>query len=259
MSGTHLLAGSSLLLILLLVAAAAAQGSGSLTRGNTFTVTVIGKSRTAYDIWPRGTSDMTGTPGDQPPIIVPGQVDVVQDPPGGPYAIGSTPISGTGLTILEDVARSTPVVPSTSYYARVTTDAGGRGVVLFQTSSATATDREFHIVAQNPADPGKEVQVVLGVPEPVRTPVMPPPLPTTMETPLMSPLATTAITMETPHLPPPTPASFPPPSPPVPSTPALPAATVPGGTPIQGTPLPGILATVASGIGVLVMGRKPEG
>jgi hypothetical protein len=247
MPGKGTLAGTILLLLLVvpfLPPGAGAQASGSLTRGNTFTVTVIGRSRTPYDIWLSGNYAMTGEPGDQPPVIVPGQVDVVQDPPGGPYVIGSTPISGSGRTILDDVAPSTPDVPSTSYYARVTTDAGGHGVVLFQTSFATATDREFHIVAQNPADPDKEVQVVLGLPAPVQTPVIPLPLPTTMQIPIMPSPTTVEITT---------------PVPPTSSTPALPPATIPTETQIQEIPLPDIIVVAASGIVILMMKRGMRG
>jgi hypothetical protein len=251
MSGRCILAGMALLLVLLvplLAPPAAAQGSGSLTRGNTFTVTVIGRSRTPYDIWVSGTHDMTGKPGDQPPIIVPGQVDVEQDPPGGPYVIGSTPISGSGRTILEDVAPSTPEVPSTSYYARVTTDASGHRAVLFQTSFTTATDREFHIVAQNPADPGKEVQVVLGLPAPVQTPVIPPPLPTTMQTPIM-PSPTTAAT---------TPLMTSIPATTMNGTP--PITEIPAGTtPVQEVPLPGLIGILATGFMFLFSGRRTGG
>jgi hypothetical protein len=245
MPGRHTLAGSSLLLVLL-IAAAAAQGSGSLVRGNTFTVTVVGLPRTAYDIWLSGTSAMTGEPGDQPPVIVPGQVDVVHDPPGGPYAIGNTPVSGGG-TILGDVARGTPEVPNTSYYALVTTDASGHGAVLFQTSPATATDRQFHIVAQNPADPGEEVQVVLGgIPTPAQTPVMTLPLPTTMQTPLLPPPATAHTAT-----PVPTTAAIPAP----PETPP-PAANPAETTPVQEIPLPALTGAAAAGIALLSLGRN---
>jgi hypothetical protein len=186
---------------------------------------------------------MTGQPGDQPPIIVPGQVDVVQDPPGGPYAIGDTPIRGGGRRILEDVPPSTPEVPNTSYYARVTTDVEGHGTVLFQTSFATATDRQFHIVAENPADPGEDVGVVLGgVPTPVETPVMTLPLPNTMQTPLLPP-PTAAIPATTPV-------------PPTSSATAPPQTTTPPGTPIQEIPLSDIMVIAASGIGVLIVGRN---
>ena len=156
MNPKHILAGS-LLLLLLLVTAAGAQ----VTRGGTFTVTVIGTSRTAYDIWPKGTGSMSGEAGDQPPIIVAGQVDVVQDPAGGPYTIGNHPISGGG-TIRGDVPPDSSITVATAYYAEVTTDASGYGVVLFQTNHNTATGQQFHIVAENPANPGEDVQVVLG-------------------------------------------------------------------------------------------------
>jgi len=247
MSGKYTLAGSILLLVLL-VTFVSAQGSGTLTRGNTFTVTVIGTSRTAYDIWPKGTYAMSGEAGDQPPIIVAGQVDVAQDPPGGPYVIGSHPISGGG-TILGDVPPDSSVTSATSYYAEVTTDASGYGVVLFRTSSATATGQQFHIVAQNPADLGEDVQVVLGVPTGVPTPMIPLPMPTTMQIPLIP--ATTAA--ETP----------PPVQPTQTATPVTLQTATPTQTPVQETlvakiPLSDIIGIAAAGIGILWVGRERE-
>jgi hypothetical protein len=253
MSGKCIVAGTILLLALLLpvlVPLAGAQGSGSLTRGGTFTVTVIGISRTAYDIWPKGTHAMTGEPGDQPPIIVAGQVDVVQDPAGGPYVIGNHPISGGG-TILGDVPPDSSVTSATSYYAEVTTDASGYGVVLFRTSSATAT-QQFHIVAKNPADPGEDVGVSLGLPPtpaPVRTPMMPLPLPTTMRTPFMPPPTMTAPVTPVP----PTPVTTP-----VPLITPQPMETPTETTPMQEIPLPAIIGIAAAGIGILWTGRKRE-
>ncbi|HVN65441.1 MAG TPA: hypothetical protein VMT31_02360 [Methanomicrobiales archaeon] len=251
MKGTPAIAGTLLLLILVvfLVLPATAQ-EGTVTRGGTITVTVVGIPRTAYDIWVAGTSDMSGEPGDQPPVIVPGQVDVQQDDPAGPYTIGSTPIRGGG-TILDDVAPSSSVVPATSYYALVTTDIQGYGTVLFRTSAATATDRQFHIRAQDPGNPGEDVQVVRGVPAapPTPTPTMmvPLPLPATMETPFL-PAPTTTVPVT------------PVPTTPVPATTLQPeAATItpaaeetPTETaPTQGIPLPGIVAIAAAGIGIL--------
>ncbi len=246
MPGKYAFAGSILLLVLL-VALAGAQGSGTLVRGNTFTVTVVGSSRTAYDIWPKGTHDMTGEAGDQPPIIVAGQVDVAQDPSGGPYTIGNHPISGGG-TILGDVPPDSSVTSATSYYAEVTTDASGYGVVLFRTSSATAAGQQFHIVAENPADLGEDVTVFLGLPPtpaPVRTPMMPLPLPTTMRTPFMPP-PTTAV----PETPVPTTAA--------PTAPLItpePMETPTETNPPAGTPLSDLIALSAIGIGILWAGR----
>lgn len=232
------------MLAFLLVAAASAQ-SDTVTRGGTFTVTVLGTPRTPYDVWPEGTSDMTGEPGDQPPVIVAGQVDVAQDPAGGPYPIGSHPISGGG-TIRGDVPPDSSTTPATSYYAEVTTDASGYGVVMFRTSSATATDRQFHITAQNPADPGKDVPIFLGgIPTTPPVPVMPLPLPATLMTPII-PVATTPVPLTT-----------------VPATPVTtmtpPAVTPPVETPSENMPVKGIPLSPAGclaaiGLGVLLRG-----
>jgi len=246
MSRMVTLAGTILLLALLLPVMMTA--AGALTRGQTFTVTVIGQSRTAYDIWSKGTHAMTGEPGDQPPIIVAGQVDVAQDPPGGPYVIGLHPISGGG-TILGDVPPDSSATSATSYYAEVTTDASGYGVVLFRTSSATATGQQFHIVAENPADLGEDVQVVLGLPPspaPVRTPVMPLPLPTTMKIPLM-PAPTTTV----PVTPVPTITTQ------VPITTPQPMETPTETTMTQEIPLPAFTGIAAMGIAVFLAGRDP--
>jgi hypothetical protein len=244
MSGKYTLAGTILLLALLLPALV--LGAGAITRGSTFTVTVIGQSRTAYDIWPKGTYAMSGEAGDQPPIIVAGQPDVVQDPSGGPYVIGNHPISGGG-TILGDVPPDSSVTSATSYYAEVTTDASGYGVVLFRTSSATATGQQFHIVAQNPADLGEEVQVVLGPPPTVPTPVMSLLLPTTMQTPLIP--ATTAAETPTPVSP--TPALTP-----VTLQTATPTQIPVQETPVAKIPLSEIIGIAAAGIGILWAGGE---
>jgi hypothetical protein len=249
MPGRYTLAGSICLLVLL-VAVASAQQSGTLTKGQTFTVTVIGNSRTAYDIWPKGTHFMSGEPGDQPPVIVPGQVDVVQDPPGGPYVIGFHPISGGG-TILDDVPPDSSTTSATSYYAEVTTDVSGYGVVLFRTSSATATGQEFHIGAENPSNLGEDVGVVLGgIPTPPPTPVMPLPLPTTIQAPLM-PATTTA--PETPVIPGRIPTT-------VPTITPLTMETPTETTPAPAIPLPAAIGIAAAGIGIFrAAGRRRTG
>lgn len=163
-----LLFGIALLCILLAVPAMAAD---SLTKGNQFTVTVIGLPNTAYYVWLHGTSSMTGEPGDQPPTIAGGQANIVQDDPEGPYTIGNYKwYGGGGYTILDDVAPSTATVSNTSYYGKVTTDDNGLGIVAFRTSSATAS-RTFSVKAQNPASPGTSVSVVAGVPTTIPTTV----------------------------------------------------------------------------------------
>jgi hypothetical protein len=244
MPGKYILAGS-ILLLLLLVAVAGAQ----VTRGSSFTVTVVGSPRTAYDIWPSGTHDMTGEPGDQPPIIVAGQVGVVQDPAGGPYAIGDHPISGGG-TILGDVPPDSSTTSATAYYAEVTTEVSGYGVVLFQTSHNTATGRQFHIVADNPANLGEDVQVVLGTVTPSPTPAIAMPLPTTLAAPVFPFPLSTVVT---------TPAPTTPATTPIPLITPQPMETPTETAPVQGVPLSDAIAIAAAGIGLLAAERLRKG
>ena len=137
----------------------------SLTRGSMFTVSIAAKPNTAYYVWFTRTFAMSGEPGDQPPVIVGYTERVEFDPAGGPYAIGSYRFrNGNGRTILDDVAPSSATVSNTRYYAKVTTDENGYGIVQFTTSSATA-DRTFSVRAENPASQGEEVPVRLGLPE----------------------------------------------------------------------------------------------
>jgi len=137
----------------------------SLTRGSMFTVSIAAKPNTAYYVWFTRTFAMSGEPGDQPPLIVGNTARVEFDPAGGPSVIGSYQFrNGNGRTILDDVAPSSATVSNTRYYAKVTTDENGYGIVQFTTSSATA-DRTFSVRAENPASPEEEVPVRLGLPE----------------------------------------------------------------------------------------------
>jgi hypothetical protein len=167
MSGNDTRTGLVLLFILLIplfLPPAGAQGEGTVTRSQTFTVTITGTPYTAYDVWLKGTFSMSGKPGDQPPVIEANQENVVQDPSGGPFVIGSYRYyNGGGRTILDDVAPSSSTVANTSYYAQVTTDANGIGVVAFRTSQNTAA-QSFSIAAQNPAAPAQDVSITLGTP-----------------------------------------------------------------------------------------------
>jgi len=137
----------------------------SLTRGNRFTVSIAAKPNTAYYVWFTRTFAMSGEPGDQPPLIAGNTERVESDPAGGPYVIGSYQFrNGNGKTILDDVAPSSAAVSNTRYYAKVTTDENGYGILQFTTSSATAP-RTFSIRAEDPVSPEEEVPVRLGLPE----------------------------------------------------------------------------------------------
>ncbi len=213
----------------------------TLTRGSGFTVTITGKPNTAYYVWVARTFSMSGEPGDQPPVIPVGQMNVVQDPSGGPYVIGSYRYNnGNGRTILDDVAPSSATSSNTRYYAQVTTDIDGVAIVGFRTSSATA-DKKFSIVAQNPQSPGETVYVTLGLPQ-RKVSIMADTTPPAVTT---APLLPLTITM---------------PEPTTVATPQAPVSPSPA-TPVPATthPAPADLALVlpAIGAGLLVLRRSP--
>ncbi len=183
---------STLLLIAaLMVAVIPAYAAGepsdnTLTRGSRFTVNITGLPSTPYYIWLTRTSTMTGKPGDQPPVIVPFQTGIQQDPPDGPFTIGSYIINnGNGHTIRDDIAPSTPDLSNTNYYALVTTDTDGRAVVAFQTSSATST-KTFSIKVENSRSAANSnILIERGLPTRI-------PTTTKKETPIITPVLTIA-------------------------------------------------------------------
>jgi hypothetical protein len=180
-----------LLITALMVAVIPAYAAGessdnTLTRGNRFTVNITGLPSTPYYIWLTRTSSMTGKPGDQPPVIVPFQSGIQQDPANGPFTIGSYMINnGYGRTIRDDIAPSTPELSNIYYYALVTTDTDGRAVVAFQTSSATST-KTFSVKVENSRSAANsDILIERGLPTRISTT-------TKKETPPISPFFTTA-------------------------------------------------------------------
>lgn len=179
----------------MVIPALAADGSSNdaLTRGGHFTITVTGMPKTPYYVWLTRTFTMTGKPGDQPPIIIAYQSGIQQDPSGGPYTIGQYAFNnGNGRTILDDIAPSTPEMSNTNYYALVTTDADGRAVVAFQTSSGTAT-RTFSIKVENLQSAAKDnILIERGLPVRVPTTSAPefPPFFSTTPSPAVTTTAT---------------------------------------------------------------------
>ncbi|MCX6691986.1 MAG: hypothetical protein NTW33_08030 [Methanoregula sp.] len=133
------------------------SGGGTVVQSSPFTITIIGVPNCQYYVWVTGTFSMTGATGEQPPVVQATSIEgVAQDPAGGPYTIGSYAFrNGNGRTIQQDVAPSTPQVPNTRYYARVTTDNAGRAFIGFQTSPATAP-KTFSIRIENADSYGEE-------------------------------------------------------------------------------------------------------
>jgi len=214
--------------------------AGSLTRGSLFTVSIAGRPNTAYYIWFARTSAMTGEPGDQPPVIVAYTERVESDPDGGPYTIGSYQFNnGNGRTIRDDVAPSSATTSNTRYYAKVTTDTDGVGIVQFATSQATA-QRTFSIRAENPASPGEDVPVRLGLPAQV--------------TPSETPAPATTGTVAT--LPPVTLLLPAPAIPAVTETSVLPQGTAPLPVPTRPAPAGIVTVLLAAGGGIWLVKRR---
>lgn len=117
-----------------------AADENGLIRGSRFRITVTGAPKTPYCAWLARTFTLSGEPGNQRPILLTNQTNIVKDPlTTGPYVIGSYQIhNGGGSTIREDVAPSTALMSSTPFYALFTTNEDGRAIAAFQTSSATA-------------------------------------------------------------------------------------------------------------------------
>jgi hypothetical protein len=235
-------AGLLLVIVLLLaifMPLAGAQGEGSVTRSQTFTVTIAGTPYANYYVWLAGTFSLSGAPGEQPPVVVANQENVVQDPPGGPYTIGSYKYyNGGGRTILDDVAPSTATVSDTSYYAEVTTDQNGLATIAFSTSRETAA-QSFSVVAQNPANPSQNVAVSLGTPTQVTAEEVTPFPRGTLQTFIPTTVPSLPVVNTT-----------------VVVTPTLSPANVPLTTPTTASPVNVILVIASVGIAFLVMVRK---
>ena len=185
-------------LVIIIVPVYAADDA--LTRGSKFSINITGSPSTPYYLWLTRTNTMTGKPGDQPPVIVDFQSGIQQDPPEGPYTIGSYMINnGNGRTIRDDIAPSTPELSNTNYYALVTTGTDGRAIVAFQTSSGTAT-RTFSIKVENhQSAANSDIFIERGLPSRIPTTALP-------ESPVITPALTN--TLEVPQTGSPSPATI---------------------------------------------------
>ncbi|MBP9008701.1 MAG: DUF3821 domain-containing protein [Methanospirillum sp.] len=136
----------------------------TVVRGDPFGVTITGSPGSPYIIWIEGGS-RTGSPGDQPPMIITSQEGVRQDNPDGPYIIGSYRPSGK-RTAIRDLVPSYPF-GGVYYYAEVTPDQTGRRTIEFRTTQETS-DRRYTIHIEgplgsvNPRSDTISVQVVKG-------------------------------------------------------------------------------------------------
>jgi PGF-CTERM protein len=123
----------------------------SIVRGNPFSVTITGRPNSAYYLWVKGTSSMSGMTTDQPPRIVLDQDSVKQDTPNnivyGLYQFQG----GAGKTIQQDVPKyyGDVNVNGTAYYAQVTLSNSGTRTVGWTTSKDTK-DKKYTIHVERP-------------------------------------------------------------------------------------------------------------
>jgi len=123
----------------------------SVVRGNPFAVTITGKPNSAYYLWVKGTSSMTGSVLDQPPSIVLAQDNVNMDKVAGPWPIGQYVYQGSSKTIQQDVPKYYGVtdVNGTIYYASVVLSNSGTRTVGFSTTKDTK-DKKYTIRVERP-------------------------------------------------------------------------------------------------------------
>jgi PGF-CTERM protein len=124
----------------------------SVVRSKSFSVTITGKPSTAYYVWVKGISSLSGGYDDQPPMLVQSQASVAVDNPLGPYTIGSYQYeNGAGTTIQGDVANDAYTWNGTRCYAQVTTDTAGVRTVEFLTTNWTKAQKYTIRVENNPS------------------------------------------------------------------------------------------------------------
>jgi PGF-CTERM protein len=126
----------------------------SVVRSKPFSVTVTGKPSTTYHVWVKGTSTMSGTYDDQPPMIGANQAGVVKE---NPFLVGLgvvEPLNGGyvfqnsgGLRIIDDVATGAGTAATvalgngTNEYANVTLSTSGTRTVEFITTNWTKAQK----------------------------------------------------------------------------------------------------------------------
>jgi hypothetical protein len=109
----------------------------SLTRGQSFSVTVTGMPNYVYYVWVKDTYGLTGGNDNQAPMFALYQEGITLDPSTGPFTLGSYQYQeGGGQTIRMNVGTD-PVYQGTRYYSRIRTSASGTRTIEFVTNSLT--------------------------------------------------------------------------------------------------------------------------
>jgi len=108
-----------------------------INQGDSIIITIIGLPEHQCYIWIKGTGNMAGTSGNQPPIFTPNQRGLKQDTAGGPYNIGSYQYNGgAGRSIRQDVAID-QAHKGTRSYGLIALDSDGYRSIECTTSTDT--------------------------------------------------------------------------------------------------------------------------
>ena len=129
----------------------------SVMKGESFSVSVIGRPNASYLVWVKGTSSMTGGYDNQPPMVGLFQSGVANDTPWAgidpsvAYPIGQYMPQNMFRVLRQDVAleSTTGGYNRTRYYARITTGSTGTGTVEFVTTDWTKAQTYTIHVEQN--------------------------------------------------------------------------------------------------------------
>jgi trimeric autotransporter adhesin len=132
-----------------------ASNKDTIVRGNPFSVTITGRPNTAYYLWVKGTSSMSGNDTNAPPAISLSQDNVAMDSPNN-IVIGLYQYQGGGgKTIQQDVPSYYGSVfdNGTDYYASVTLDNSGTRTVGWTTNQDTKDyTYTIHVERSDPAN-----------------------------------------------------------------------------------------------------------
>lgn len=116
-------------------------------RGSSFSVTISGSPGVPAYFWVDAGS-MSGSPGDQPPMILFAQDGVSQDPQDGPYFIGSYRPSSEGGRSVRDLVPREPY-GGVKYYALITPDSNGKRTIELRTTEQT-DDKRYTLKIETP-------------------------------------------------------------------------------------------------------------
>lgn len=127
----------------------------SVVRSKQFSVTITGKPNQVYHIWVKGTSTMSGGYDDQPPMLVPNQAGLTQDPSSTGYdvsipsdALNASKVNGNytyqngaGKNVLSDVSNSSVTGLGTYVYGNVSMSSAGTRTIAFSTTNWTKAQK----------------------------------------------------------------------------------------------------------------------